>query len=197
VESTSDPEYAKRLARLQGARWKLLLDVQRPYRWNIRRHCQGRVLDVGCGTGRNLVNLRGAGIGVDVNEDAVRYARSKGLAAYTPDEFLESGLAVPGTFDSMLVAHVLEHVDVDSGNALLAAYADYVRPGGTVLLICPQERGFASDSSHVRWVDFAELRRHAAALDLDVLRQYSFPVPRALGRAFIYNEFVLVARTPK
>ncbi len=195
MESTSDPEYAQRLVRLQDARWKQILDVQRPYRMNIRRHCTGRVLDIGCGTGRNLMNLRGAGTGIDINVDAVRLARSKGLAAYTPDDFDRSEHAVPGGFDSLLMAHVLEHMDFETGQGLLTAYLPFVRPGGTVMLICPQERGFASDATHVRWVDSEELLRHAEGLGLEPSQGYSFPLPRRLGRAFIYNEFVLVART--
>jgi hypothetical protein len=70
-----------------------------------------------------------------------------------------------------------------------------VRPGGKVVLICPQERGYASDATHVRFTDFAGLTDLCRALDLSVTRQYSFPFPRPLGRVFTYNEFVVVART--
>ena len=63
-------EYAQRLQQLQQARWKLALDVQRPYRWNLERLCSGRVLEVGCGIGRNLRNARRlmiTPVGVDTN----------------------------------------------------------------------------------------------------------------------------------
>ena len=49
--------YADRLRRKEDARWKQVLDVQAPYRWNLRRQELGRTLDVGCGIGRNLVSL--------------------------------------------------------------------------------------------------------------------------------------------
>ena len=42
--------------------WKQLLDVQRPYRANLRRLDMGFVLEVGCGIGRNLLSLRKIGI---------------------------------------------------------------------------------------------------------------------------------------
>ena len=58
---TDVPAYADRLQTLEQARWKQLLDVQAPYRWNIRRLGLGRTLDVGCGLGRNLAHLGGAG----------------------------------------------------------------------------------------------------------------------------------------
>ena len=50
---TTAQAYTDRLAALEQARWKQLLDVQAPYRWNLRRLLgEHRVLDVGCGIGR-------------------------------------------------------------------------------------------------------------------------------------------------
>ena len=59
---TDAPDYATRLQTLEQARWKQLLDVQAPYRWNIRRLGLGRTLDVGCRLGRNLAHLDGRGV---------------------------------------------------------------------------------------------------------------------------------------
>jgi hypothetical protein len=80
--------------------------------------------------------------------------------------------------------------------ALLREHLPFVRPAGQVILITPQERGFASDPTHVEFVDFAALREVTRALELLPLREYSFPFPRAFGRLFIYNEFVSVSRKP-
>ena len=78
---TAGRDYAERLQRLEGARWKKLLDVQRPYRWNLQRLELGRVLDIGCGIGRNLLNLGDDSVGVDHNVDSVAAARARGLTA--------------------------------------------------------------------------------------------------------------------
>jgi SAM-dependent methyltransferase len=196
MSNKNDPEYAHRLVGLQDARWKLLLDVQRPYRHNITKHCTGRVLEVGCGTGRNLRNLRGAGIGVDINDQAVAYARSKGYEAFTAAEFPESPFAVEESFDSLLMAHVLEHMADDEGQAVLDSYLPYLRPGGVVMLVCPQEKGYASDATHTRWVAFDEMRIHAVRAGLAVTHAYSFPFPRSAGKLFVYNEFCVIARKP-
>jgi SAM-dependent methyltransferase len=191
-EPTRRRSYTERLESLEGARWKRLLDVQRPYRWNLRRLKLGRVLDVGCGLGRNLVAFEGA-VGVDHNQSSVAEARRRGLTAWSTDEWPDCPDAVPGTFDTMLVAHVLEHMDQRTGLAVLGSYLPYLKPEAALVLICPQERGYASDPTHVRWVDDVALVGTAEALGFVPVRSYSFPLPRVLGRAFTYNEFVLVA----
>jgi SAM-dependent methyltransferase len=191
---TAGADYAERLQRLEGVGWKKLLDVQRPYRWNLRRLGLGRTLDVGCGIGRNLVNLGPGSVGVDHNAESVSLARARGLTAYTTEEFWGSGAGAPGAFDSMLLAHVMEHVDADVAEDIVREYLPCLKPGGKLVFITPQEVGYRSDSTHVRFVDLDALRGHAANLGLTVERAYSFPLPRAAGKAFKYNEFVLLAR---
>ncbi|TQJ51729.1 class I SAM-dependent methyltransferase [Phycicoccus sp. SLBN-51] len=196
-EATSGADYAARLTRLESSAWKRLLNVQAPYRWNLKRLHLGRVLDVGCGIGRNLGHLDGNGVGVDHNPDSIAVARERGLTAYVPQDFLRSPDAREGSFDSMLVAHVLEHLHADAADELLRTYLPFVRPGGRVVLITPQEVGYRSDETHVRFVDARELQRQAHSLGLAVTRSYSFPFPRAAGKVFAYNEFVVVAdRSP-
>jgi SAM-dependent methyltransferase len=193
---TRGVDYTNRLQRKEQARWKQVLDVQAPYRWNIRRLGLGHTLDVGCGLGRNLRHLGGDGVGVDHNPASVAAARAAGLTAYTSAEFRTSGKAVPGAFDSMLLAHVVEHMGEGDARQLLEEYLPYVRQGGRVVFITPQERGYASDPTHVRWVGFAEAARLCRDLGLSVQRQYSFPFPRPVGKVFTYNEFVTVSRKP-
>ncbi|OMQ15099.1 methyltransferase type 11, partial [Modestobacter sp. VKM Ac-2676] len=153
-------------------------------------------LDLGCGLGRNLAHLDGNGVGIDHNPSSVAAARARGLIAFTSEEFPQTRYAVPGAFDSLLAAHLVEHIDRELALRLLRDHLRYVRPGGRVVLICPQERGYASDETHVRFVDFAELVDLCRELGLTVERRWSFPFPRWAGRFFTYNEFVLLARVP-
>lgn len=191
---TDAQDYTDRLERIGGVWWKRVLDVQAPYRWNIRRLKLGRTLDVGCGLGRNLAHLGGNGVGVDHNPTSVGVARARGLEAYTIDEFLASDLARPGAFDAMLAAHLLEHLPEDQAREIVQSYLPFVRDGGSVVLITPQERGYASDATHVRFVGHAQTEKLCTELGLTVQKQYSFPLPRLAGKAFTYNEFVTVAR---
>jgi SAM-dependent methyltransferase len=192
--STAGADYTERLVTLERAGLKRFVPTQAPYHWNLRRLKLGRVLEVGCGVGRNLQACSPESVGVDHNETSVLTARSRGLNTYTGDEFLGSDEFTPHSFDSLLIAHVLEHVTAEDGKGLIEAYLPYIRPGGKVVMICPQEAGYASDATHIRFLDFPELRAHAEELGLQVERSFSFPLPRGAGRSFKYNEFVQIAR---
>ncbi len=194
--STEGRDYAERLRAKQDVWWKKALDVQRPYRHNLRRQQLGRTIDVGCGIGRQLGWLDPGSIGVDHNPHSVAVARQAGHAAYTVEEFLASDAARVHAFDSMLLAHVVEHMGREDALRVVRMYLPYVRPGGRVMFICPQEVGYRSDHTHVRFVDDQDLVQLARELGLEPGRPWSFPFPRPFGKVFIYNEFNLVARLP-
>jgi 2-polyprenyl-3-methyl-5-hydroxy-6-metoxy-1,4-benzoquinol methylase len=170
--------------------------VQAPYRWNLRRQRLGRTIDVGCGIGRNLETLAPGSVGVDHNAAAVEVARSRGCTALTVAEWKASDLRRPDAFDGILLAHVIEHMDAAAGVTLLEEYLPCLRPGGRVFFVCPQERGYASDPTHVRWTTGADLQDLARDVGLVPGEWYSFPFPRWAGRPFIYNEFCLSAEKP-
>jgi len=193
--ATSREDYADRLVRLETKGWKRALDVQRPYRWNLKRQTLGRTLDVGCGIGRNLAALSADSLGVDHNAQSVEIARQRGYQAVTSEEF--SAHPPPAaSFDSMLLAHVVEHMTVEQARQLLTSYLPYLKPGGRVMLICPQRRGYRTDATHVQFFDFAALRQLATSVGLVVTREYSFPLPEIAGSVFPYNEYCLVAARP-
>ncbi|MGA8210667.1 MAG: class I SAM-dependent methyltransferase [Nocardioidaceae bacterium] len=194
---TASPQYADRLVMLEGVWWKRLLPVQAPYRWNLRRHRLGRTLDVGCGVGRNLAHLAPGSVGVDHNAAAVLVARRRGLDALTVEELQTRDDAGPSSFDSILLAHVLEHLTADEARALLRTYLGYLRPGGRVLMICPQQRGYATDATHVTYLTGSDLVDLAREVGLRARRWHSFPFPSAMGRFFAYNEFTVLAEAPE
>lgn len=75
-----------------------------------------RVLDAGCGTGRNLLEFGALGLaaGVDPSAEAVEFCQQRGL-----DNVRRAGLeALPfddDEFDLLLACDVIEHVDDDIG----------------------------------------------------------------------------------
>lgn len=194
---TRSADYAERLTRQQTARWKRWLNVQAPFRWNLRRLDPGFTLDIGCGIGRNLKHLRGRGVGVDTNESCLRVARTRGLTVFTPEAFRNSAeYNRPGRFDTILLAHVAEHMREDEVVPVLQQYEGLLRSNGKLILIAPQEAGFRSDPTHVVLMDFERLTRISDRLGFELERAFSFPFPRWAGRLFTYNEFVVVSRKP-
>jgi SAM-dependent methyltransferase len=73
-----------------------------------------RILDAGCGTGRNLVEFGGLGEaeGVDFSSDAVSFCRLRGLERVRQAP-LEELPFESGRFDLALAADVIEHLDDD------------------------------------------------------------------------------------
>lgn len=133
---------------------------------------------------------------MDTNEHCVRAANARGFVAFTPDAFQASEYRRPGRFDSILLAHVAEHMTEDHVVALVQEYETLLKPDGRLIVMTPQEAGFRSDSTHVELMDFARLTRISERLGFTVERRFSFPFPRWAGRLFTYNEFVVVSRKP-
>ena len=180
---TSGEWYTDRLQRITGKGWKRF--VPDPYRWNLRRLKLGRTLDVGCGIGRCLAFIDGNGVGVDHNEKSIEVCRTRGLEAYTPEQFQTIDV---GTFDSILLSHVLEHTTKEEGLQLLQSYLPYLKPGGRLLLITPQAAGQKSDPTHVRFLDSTALKAQIKELGGVAVKTSSFPFPRFAGGLFRYNE---------
>ena len=163
--------------------------IPNPYRWNLRRLDLGRVLDVGCGVGRCLAFLDGNGVGVDHNPTSVAECRARGFQAHTPEEF---GALEFEPFDTLLLSHVLEHLDPESGESLLRTYLPHVRSGGRIVVITPQEAGQRSDPTHVRFVDAGAARSTLSLIGASDLSVRSFPLPRLVGRVFVHNETIAI-----
>jgi SAM-dependent methyltransferase len=200
---TADSDYADRLERLTHKKWKVLLDVQRPYRWNLKRLNPGVTLDIGCGVGRHLVNLPQESVGLDFNKRAVSLAQSLGYDAYTPEDFFseEKYQDKQPRFDSILLSHVLEHLTLEESDNILSTYLPYLKEGGKVIVICPQEKGYASPpmghakgEEHVTFLDSVGIQKILKKLGLTINTTYSFPFPRMMGRIFRHNETVVVAK---
>jgi SAM-dependent methyltransferase len=131
--------------------------VRRAYLRSAARQVQGRTLDFGCGVGELLEKLPAGSKGLEYNLATVAYCKQLGLDVEAYDGFIDDwSLSVlpPGErFESMVISHVLEHLDapVQVLNRLLKAGQ---RLGiRRVLVIVPGQAGFKIDATHVTFVD--------------------------------------------
>lgn len=185
---TENQEYSFKLIHQQKKWWKKILPVQAPYHWNLRRCIQGKTLEIGCGIGRLLQADPENIIGVDHNLNSVKYCQSTGLKAHTVDDFRQK--YTQEFFDNILLSHVAEHMTKQECVELIIEYLPYMKKKCSLLIITPQEKGYASDSTHKMYMGFLELNEIQSSLGFKEIKSFSFPFPRFMGKYFIYNEFV-------
>ena len=185
--------------------YPILYEVEQSHWWHVGRRriiasvvediCKQvkerrpRILDVGCGTGANLLMLSnyGEAEGVDISEDALAFCRERGL------QKVKHGAAeeLPyedGTFDLVTALDVVEHIDDDV--ASLREMRRVLRPDGRVLLFVPTFMflwGLQDDvSNHRRRYRLPELHR--------VLDQAGFDVERSTYANITFFAPILLIR---
>lgn len=114
---------------------------------------QVRVIDFGCGRGRNLAFLKQIGfvncLGVDISQDMVQEAMQAGLDAVLPDELDKR---VPdGSADVVLLAHIIEHFRHEDLLKFLEGVFKKLKVGGMLIIATPlSTETFYNDFDHVR-----------------------------------------------
>lgn len=191
-KDTRGSAYTSQLVKEQRKKIKDHLKWMNPYAIHVRKACEGRVLDVGCGIGRNLEYLQGRGTGVDHNPDSIVFAKNRGFKAFTVDE-LERNVEKE-YFDCLLVAHVLEHMTKSEAIDLMSYYLNFLKPNGKIVIICPQEVGYKHDGTHVEFMNFDDIQNILIANKVEVKKKYSFPFFRFMGKFYVFNEFVVTAQ---
>jgi 2-polyprenyl-3-methyl-5-hydroxy-6-metoxy-1,4-benzoquinol methylase len=100
-------------------------------------HDERRLLDVGCGSGWYLAQMRDLGwrvMGVEMDPQAAKVAREcRQLRVFVGT--LEEAQFPEGSFDTITMSHVLEHVP--DPTALLKECYRLLSPGGHLILVVP------------------------------------------------------------
>jgi 2-polyprenyl-3-methyl-5-hydroxy-6-metoxy-1,4-benzoquinol methylase len=113
-------------------------------------HPGGRLLEIGCGAGDQLLTLKKAGwtvFGVDFDPDAVDTAKSRGLTVSLGDvrdmDFADQ------SFDAIVMGHVIEHVydPVD----LLRECRRLICPGGLIVVVTPNAVSIGHQTFKESW----------------------------------------------
>lgn len=147
-----------------------VLDAELPADGRDRR----RILDVGCGTGTMLAELRRFGEvhGVDAEPAAVEFCRSQGETSVV----LSSGEQVPHpdkSFDLLTLLDVIEHVEDDQ--TLLGEARRVLAPHGSVLITVPAYTWMWGEQDEIAH----HHRRYTRPQLLDSLARAGFRVERA------------------
>jgi ubiquinone/menaquinone biosynthesis C-methylase UbiE len=137
-----------------------------------------RILDVGCGWGRELVRLRNA-VGIDICLPFLRTAKS-----YTNnDVILASATSLPfkeDIFDSLVMSEVIEHLE-KRGRAMSEAVR-VLRDRGKIVLQTPnsrwtRQRVIAKKYGHVREFNPEELCRFLTHFGFRDIQRYGSTIP--------------------
>ncbi len=128
----------------------------------------GKLLDVGCGSGRYLQLMRALGweiTGVEYSEHAVRVAREAvGPEVHRGD--VRDVAFSPDSFDAITLNHVLEHL-ADPGDAL-AELRRIASPGARLAIVVPNKQGLGARWFGRDWVGWDP--RHFTYFSPDGLR---------------------------
>jgi len=103
---------------------------------DLRLPAPARILDAGCGSGRNMVDLarHGTVTGVELSDVSVGLARERGMGEVIAGSVLE--MPFPSdSFDLAVTLDVIEHLEDDLG--ALRELRRVVAPGGALLVTVP------------------------------------------------------------
>jgi len=151
----------------------------------------GPFLEIGCGRGDVSAHLarRGwQGMAIDFSDTAIREARAS-LAQYPGVTVREQALSdVTGTFNTILLWDVLEHIEDDAG--ALRTIERLLSPDGRLLIAVPSNpREWRWDDDfyghHRRYtVDDLSRRLSAVGLAPEAFWDFTYPVFWAMRRAY-------------
>jgi SAM-dependent methyltransferase len=103
---------------------------------DLRLPARARILDAGCGSGRNMVELarHGTVTGIELSETSVSLARERGMGEVIAGSVLEMPFEAD-SFDLAASLDVIEHLEDDL--AALRELRRVVAPGGSLLVTVP------------------------------------------------------------
>jgi len=102
----------------------------------LRLPARARILDAGCGSGRNMLELarHGTVTGIELSQTSVCLARARGVGDVVEGSVLDMPFATD-SFDLAVSLDVIEHLEDDLG--ALRELRRTVAPGGSLLLTVP------------------------------------------------------------
>lgn len=162
----------------------------------LKKKQNGRVLDLGCGSGRNALTAAGLGfeaIGIDTNSVALDIAKRKAKeqkvdkkTQFFHKDILKLKPRKYGIFDVCILQEVIEHIP-QYQNAIDVAYAS-LKPGGVLVLTTPNDPAqwniLDDYAEHVRRFTATELKLSLSAFSHVSIGTVGFPCHRMIITAY-------------
>lgn len=174
--------------------------VKQAQRWYVERFrgCRN-VVDLGCGRGEFLELMAEAGIparGVDLSEEFVALARSKGLAAERADLFDFLASLADHSLDGLFCAHVIEHLSPERLPRLIELAAAKLCRNGLAAFETPNPECLAALAKHF-YVDPTHVRPVPASLLVHYLEEAGFGAIEVRPLAPAVDSFPALADLPE
>lgn len=172
------------LFRLEDTHW-WHISKRRTVKTLIFKFCKKsklKILDMGCGTGKNMKELEsfGAVFGIDTSGDAIAYCKTRGLTKVKLGSTYRSGFDAK-TFDLITLLDVLEHTDE---HKTLAEASRILVSGGEILITVPAFGWLWS-----RWDDVLHhRRRYNKSMLKEVLVSEGFEVVKI---SYLYSFLII------
>lgn len=143
-----------------------------------QRGGRGKILDIGCGSGETLAQLKSIGwdvYGLDVDAEAIQVAHKRGLKNVSLGSYEDMQKYPDNFFDAIRFYHVIEHLD-DPRVCLRLAYKK-LKPGGEIIIGTPNMDGLIAKIARQYWYN------------LDCPRHLYLFTPKTLGSLVEKNGF--------
>ena len=188
-------------ARIYDAtRWSFLFGRAELIQKIIRRSVPSHILEIGCGTGKNLADLahyfpQARLVGLDISEDMLRQAR-KNLNAYPSRVELlhrtyDRPIKADSAFDLILFSYSLSMMHKNWESVIEYARQD-LKPGGLIAVVDFNDSGFGWFK---RWMGINHVRMDGHLLPRlqSSFRSLNLEVNHAYGGLWSY--FLLIGQT--
>jgi hypothetical protein len=192
-------EYGEEYVAYQSNRGGVRGWVRGHYLRSALRLLHGRVLDIGCGLGSLLERAPKGSLGLEYNPSAVSHCVARGLDVEhydgSADEWALSVIPQTRAFESVLISHVLEHLDEPMFVLNRILQWSGARGVERVVVIVPGAIGYRDDPTHRTFVQEPMLSApstYEGTCFRPTVRRY-FPVNlRAVGNVFRHHELQVV-----
>lgn len=162
----------------------------------------GRVLDAGCGAGRDLIGFEASGLraeGLDISPSLAAIARRNSKLPVRIGDLRDPPYP-PASFDGVWAMASLLHLEPGEVRDTLARLRDLLVPGGVLFASVKRGRGLAGDDDG-RWFALQDERswsRHLRAAGLEIIEVVGEPAAADGGTGSVAPGWISsLARRPR